>query len=110
VVAVAGLLVTALLARRGRHTSWSATAPRLASGAAVVLWKPGCVYCERLLLALRGDPRIVWVNVWADREANAEVRRLNHGNELTPTVLIGGDVLRNPTADEVRAGLASTAL
>lgn len=109
-VAVVGLLLLAVLARRGRHTAWRAAAPRLASVAAVVLWKPGCVYCERMLLALRGDPRVVWVNVWADREANAEVRRHNGGDELTPTVLIGDEVLRNPGPDEVRERLETGAL
>ena len=102
---VSGLLLLALLARRGRHTPWLAAAERLDAGGAVVLWKPGCTFCERLLLAMRNDERITWVNVWADTEANAEVRRLNNGNELTPTVLLGDDVLRNPSPDQLRARL-----
>ncbi|TDE94979.1 hypothetical protein EXU48_09395 [Occultella glacieicola] len=108
-VAVAGLFLVALLARRGRHTPWRAAAHTLGSGKAVVLWKPGCVYCERLLHDLRGDDRITWVNVWADKDANAEVRRLNNGDELTPTVLVGDQVLRNPSADQLRARLTSAA-
>ncbi|WP_163543113.1 glutaredoxin family protein [Occultella kanbiaonis] len=106
---MAGLLLVALLARRGRHTPWRAAAQRLGTGGAVVFWKPGCVYCERLLHELRGDDRITWVNVWADPQANTEVRRLNNGDELTPTVLIGDQVLRNPSADQLRTRLTGTA-
>jgi mycoredoxin len=108
-VVVAGLLLVALLARRGRHTPWRSAAQRLGTGGAVVFWKPGCVYCERLLHDLRGDDRITWVNVWADRQANTEVRRLNNGDELTPTVLIGDQVLRNPSAAQLRARLTGAA-
>lgn len=108
-VVVSGLLLVGLLARRGRHTPWQVVAERRSPSGAVVFWKPGCIYCERLLLALRGDERITWVNAWADKDANAEVRRLNNGDELTPTVLIGDEVLRNPSADEVRERLASSA-
>jgi len=108
-VVLTGLLLSAVLARRGRHTPWPVAAQHLDSAGAVVLWKPGCVYCERLLVALRDDPRITWVNVWVDKEANAEVRRLNDGNELTPTVLVGAEVLRNPGAAQLRARLSDGA-
>lgn len=93
--------------RRGRHTPWERAAAQIAPDHAVVLWKPGCVYCERLLLQLRSDSRVTWVNVWQDEEANAQVRAVNNGNELTPTVLIGDQILRNPTAAELRERLTS---
>ncbi|WP_114854101.1 hypothetical protein [Brachybacterium sp. YJGR34] len=103
---VLGLLVVGALAlwtgRRGRHTPWPRAAAQRAPEHAVVLWKPGCLYCETLLVQLRGDPRITWVNVWRDSEANAQVRALNGGDELTPTVLIGTEVLRNPSAGALR--------
>lgn len=112
-VGVAGMAVVLVLTlwsgRRGRHTPWSRAADLLASGQAVVLWKPGCVYCERLLLQLRSDPRVTWVNVWRDEQANARVRAVNGGDELTPTVLLGEDVLRNPSARELRAALKAAA-
>lgn len=73
----------------------------------MVLWKPGCLYCERLLLHLRSDSRVTWVNVWQDDKANAQVRAVNNGDELTPTVLLGDQVLRNPTAAELRERLRS---
>jgi len=103
-----GMLVLALWSgRRGRHTPWQRAAQQIAPGHAVVLWKPGCVYCERLLLRLRDDPRVTWVNVWRDEEANAQVRAVNGGDELTPTALIGEEVLRNPSAAALRERLAA---
>ena len=103
-----GMLVLALWSgRRGRHIPWQRAAQQIAPGHAVVLWKPGCVYCEQLLLRLRDDPRVTWVNVWRDEEANAQVRAVNGGDELTPTALIGEEVLRNPSAAALRERLAA---
>lgn len=104
------LALTFWSGRRGRHTPWPRAADLLASGQAVVLWKPGCVYCERLLLQIRSDPRVTWVNAWRDESANARVRAVNGGDELTPTVLLGEDVLRNPSARELRAALNAAAI
>lgn len=105
-ITLAILAVTAWSRRRGRHTSWPRASAQLAAGRALVLWKPGCLYCERLLLQLRKDSRITWVNVWRDEEAQQQVRAVNGGDELTPTALIGEDVLRNPTARDLRERLA----
>lgn len=91
--------------RRGRHTPWSEAERQITPEHGVVLWKPGCVHCERLLLALRREPRLTWVNVWRDEEANHAVRARNDGDELTPTVLVGDQVLRNPPPGRVRAAL-----
>lgn len=106
---VVGLALVGVFAwwslRRGRHVPWRTAEQSLAPGHAVVLWKPGCRYCERLLRQLRKDPRITWVNVWRDAEANARLCALNDGNEYTPTVLVGTQVLRNPTPGQVRAAL-----
>ena len=108
-VAVAGVLLGAALLlpqlRRGRHTPWATARERVAPGHAVVLWKPGCPYCERLLRALGGDARVTWVNVWADEDANAEVRRHHGGDELVPTALVGGRILTNPSAGELLEAL-----
>ncbi|MGO1200371.1 MAG: glutaredoxin family protein [Dermabacteraceae bacterium] len=106
-----GALVVAVLAvwsgRRGRHTPWQLAAARIAPDHAVVLWKPSCLYCERLLLQLRSDPRVTWVTVRRDETANAQVRAVNGGDELTPTVLLGEQVLRNPSAAQLRKHLAT---
>lgn len=100
-----GALLGWFMLRRGRHTPWEEARERLAPGHAVVFWKPGCIYCERLLRALGDDRHITWVNVWKDEAANVELRRHNNGDELTPTALVGDAVLRNPSADELRAAL-----
>lgn len=107
-VAAVGLLGLAFLgfnARRGRHTPWGQARALVAPGHAVVLWKPGCTFCERLLLAVGKNEHVTWVNVWVDKQANTEVRRLNDGNELTPTALVGERVLRNPSAEELLGAL-----
>lgn len=91
--------------RRGRHVPLERARALADDGAAIVLWKPGCVYCERLLRRLRARDDIAWVNVWADAEANALVRSVNGGDELTPTAIVGEAVLRNPSAGELAAAL-----
>lgn len=106
-VGVVGVAFLAVHARRGRHTSWEAARRQLGPDHAVVFWKPGCMFCEQLLRAVGKDERVTWVNVWVDEQANAEVRRLNDGNELTPTALVGDRVLRNPSAHELLASLVS---
>lgn len=87
------------------HVSWEQAQRDLADGKAVVFWKPGCAFCEFLLLQLGREKRVTWVNVWKDEAANAAVRAVNNGDELTPTALIGDEVLRNPSAKEVLAAL-----
>ncbi len=104
-LALAGWLARRML-RRGKHSDWDEAQAKIAPDHAVALWKPGCIYCERLQHQLGDDQRITWVNVYEDSEANGRVRELNDGNEYTPTVIIGRQVLRNPSADEVREALA----
>lgn len=110
IVAVVGAIVTAAIGwrslRRGRHTPWAQARESIAPGHAVVLWKPGCRYCERLLRKLGAHPKVTWVNVWHDPEAQAKVCALNGGDEYTPTAIIGDEVLHNPTADDLVARLA----
>lgn len=106
-MAAVGVALVALNGRRGRHTSWAQAQEQMGSGRAVVFWKPGCMFCERLLRAVGNDDRVAWVNVWVDQDGNDEVRRLNNGDELTPTALVGDRVLRNPSAEELLASLSS---
>ena len=74
-----------------------------------VLWKPGCIYCERLLRQLGDDTRVQWVNVRCDDVANDEVRSYNDGNELTPTAVVGDVVLSNPSAEQLKVALKARA-
>ncbi len=104
-MAAVGIALIALNGRRGRHTPWTEARKRIAPGHAVVFWKPGCMFCERLLKGVGKDDRVTWVSVWADKDANVEVCRLNDGDELTPTALVGERVLRNPSADELLESL-----
>lgn len=105
-MAVLAVVFVLFNGRRGRHTPWVDAKSRVGSDHAVVFWKPGCMFCERLLMALGKDSRVTWVNVWADEDANAEVRRLNNGDELTPTAVVGDRVLRNPSARELLESLS----
>lgn len=101
-----GLSLVALNGRRGRHTPWAEAEGLLGPGRAVVFWKPGCSYCDRLLRAVGDDDRVTWVNVRVDKDANDEVCRLNDGDELTPTAVVGDRVLRNPSAEELLESLS----
>ncbi|MEV6278548.1 glutaredoxin domain-containing protein [Nocardia sp. NPDC051832] len=70
-----------------------------------VYWRWGCPYCLRLAVRLRaaGIPfRKVPIR---DPEAAAAVRAITGGDEITPTVLVNGKALVNPSIDEVRAAL-----
>lgn len=75
-------------------------------GRVVVYWRKGCPFCKRLELVLgkRVDD-VVWVDVWADPEASAYVRTVNNGDEVVPTVVVGGVPRTNPPPREVLAAL-----
>lgn len=105
-MALVGLTLVALNGRRGRHTPWVEAQERVQAGHAIIFWKPGCIFCERLLRAVGNDNRVTWVNVWVDQDANGEVRRLNDGDELTPTAVVGDTVLRNPSAEDLDEALS----
>lgn len=102
-----GVALAAATLRREPHTAWSTARTQVEPGRAVIFWKPTCSYCTRLRRALRRDSDLVWVNVWVDADANREVRRHNGGDEYTPTALVGAEVLRNPSADQVRAAIGA---
>lgn len=75
--------------RPGRHVDQVDAAGR--SGV-VIYWKPGCIYCAKLVRGLSRPARgqLTWVNIWRDDEAAAFVMDLNDGDELTPTVTSAG--------------------
>ena len=75
-------------------------------GRVVVYWRKGCPFCKRLQLTLgRSVKDVVWVDVWADPDASAYVRSVNGGDEVVPTVVIGGVPRTNPPPREVAAAL-----
>lgn len=75
--------------RPGRHVDQVDAARR---NGVVVYWKPGCLYCTKLHRALPRATReqVTWVNIWRDEDAAEFVMDLNHGDELTPTVIAAG--------------------
>ena len=75
-------------------------------GAPVIYWRPGCPYCARLRAGLgRRAARAHWVDIWADPEAAAALRRLTGGDEVVPTVVVRGAPHINPEVRWVRAQL-----
>jgi glutaredoxin len=71
---------------------------------AIVYYRPGCPFAIRLRVALtlRRIP-FVSVRFRDDEAAAAKVRDINDGNEISPTVRIGGTYLTNPPARAVAA-------
>ena len=74
---------------------------------AIVYWRPGCPFCSKLRLGLRltRTPHRL-VDISTDPAAAAVVREHNGGDELVPTVEVGGRFLSNPSVSAVRAALA----
>ena len=73
---------------------------------ATVYWRPGCPFCVTLRAGLRlsRTPHRL-VNIHEDPAGAAFVRSHNDGDELVPTVDVGGRVLSNPSLRTVREAL-----
>ncbi|MFI9505325.1 glutaredoxin family protein [Nocardia sp. NPDC052566] len=72
----------------------------------IVYWRPWCPYCLRLAAGLR-LARIPFerIDITRDPAAAAEVRAITGGDEITPTVIVNGHQLVNPSVAEIRAVL-----
>lgn len=108
VMLVLACLLSPLLFPRSQA---DAAARKLAGASEVPLiyWRPGCVYCVRLRLALgRTGNRAVWVDVSRDADASARVRGANNGDETVPTVFLGNSARVNPAPAWVRSRLKTT--
>lgn len=73
-------------------------------------WRPGCPFCSMLERGLAGaglplDKR----NIWDDPQAAAFVRSVADGNETVPTVVVAGQAMVNPPAEQVAALVAQSA-
>ncbi|WP_430780086.1 glutaredoxin family protein [Actinoplanes sp. G11-F43] len=76
----------------------------------VVYWRPGCVFCLRLRARLGPDAaRLNWVDIWQDPAAAATVREITGGDEIVPTVVIGGQAHVNPDPSWLRDQVAPAA-
>ena len=77
-------------------------------GCPVVIFRPGCSYCLRMLWSLGAEARRVhWVDVRGDRDASRTVRSVTGGDETVPTVLMDGRWEVNPPIEAVRRALPS---
>ncbi|MDO5500614.1 MAG: hypothetical protein Q4F67_13140 [Propionibacteriaceae bacterium] len=62
-----------------------------------IYYRPADIWSIRLRLGLSSiAKKALWVDVVADPEAEAWVREVNKGDLLTPTVVAGEDLKRNP--------------
>lgn len=101
-----GLVVSPALFPRGPALA-RAQEQAAERGVPLIYWKAGCSYCIRMRWGLgRAGQRAVWVDIWKDADAAAEVRRLNGGDETTPTVTVGRESRTNPSPAWVREHLA----
>ena len=77
----------------------------MATGSDVtVYWRPGCGFCHKLFQRFdRAGLEHTERNIWEDPEARAQLHAFTGGNETVPTVVVGGQVLVNPRAEEVVA-------
>ena len=69
-----------------------------------IYWRPMCGYCEVLKreLTQRGV-EFDTIDIWEDRSKAEVVRQATGGDEIVPTVEVGGRFFVNPSADEVIA-------
>ncbi|PZS27160.1 MAG: NrdH-redoxin [Pseudonocardiales bacterium] len=80
--------------------------PTSARRVVTLYWRPGCMFCMRLRLALRWHHlRVHQVNIWKDSAAAAFVRSVAGGNETVPTVVIDGRAVVNPAPGDVVAAI-----
>ncbi|MCJ0979725.1 hypothetical protein MTX35_18615 [Rhodococcus sp. ARC_M12] len=70
----------------------------------LIYWRPGCIFCLRLRVALlvRGK-NAVWTSIRKDPAAATRVRSVNDGNETVPTVFVGSEHRTNPNPSWVLA-------
>ena len=72
----------------------------------VVLWRPHCPFCSMLFRAIeRSGLEVETRNIWADDEARALLNE-RIGSETVPSVLVGDELLVNPSIDELVAAIA----
>lgn len=76
-------------------------------GKVVVYWRADDLNSQRMRSALRDiRDEIVWVNLFWDGEAEQLVRKHNRGDEVLPSVLVGGELMTAPSPEVVRAAVA----
>ena len=72
----------------------------------VVLWRPHCPFCSMLFRDIeRAGFEVETRNIWADDAARALLNE-RIGSETVPSVLVGDELLVNPSIDELVAAIA----
>lgn len=69
----------------------------------VVLWRPHCPFCRILFSGIeRHGIAVETRNIWEDDEARALLNQ-RIGSETVPSVLVGDEILVNPSITELIA-------
>jgi glutaredoxin len=69
----------------------------------LVYFRPGCPFAAKLRLKLRvASMPYRAIRFGQDPAADAAVRDVNDGNEVSPTVRVGDRYLTNPTVRQIR--------
>ena len=67
----------------------------------VVLWRPNCPFCKILFSGIeRHGLDVELRNIWEDDEARELLNR-RIGSETVPSVLVGDEILVNPSITEL---------
>jgi mycoredoxin len=67
----------------------------------IVLWRPHCPFCRILFSGIEKRGLVVETrNIWEDDEARALLNR-RIGSETVPSVLVGDEILVNPSIGEL---------
>lgn len=79
----------------------------MAAPVPVVLWRPHCPFCRMLFSGIeRVGLEVETRDIWTDDDARALLNE-RIGCETVPSVLIGDELLVNPSIDELLDALAT---
>lgn len=71
----------------------------------IVLWRPHCPFCRILFAGIECHGLIVETrNIWEDEDARNLLNR-RVGSETVPSVLVGDEILVNPSISELLAAV-----
>ena len=74
----------------------------------IVLWRPHCPFCRILFSGIeRHGLDVETRNIWEDDDARALLNR-RIGSETVPSVLVGDEILVNPSITELMASIAAS--
>lgn len=75
----------------------------------IVYYRPGCPFAAKMRTKLK-LARIPYraIRFGADADADAAARSVSDGNQISPTVRVGGQYLVNPPVREIRKALTES--